>query len=509
VNFTGLLSLAWEGILRKKGRNALTMLGIVIAILSLSLVISAGEGMDTFLETELKQEDNMRQVAVNPGFGKDIGNFLEDVEVLGQMSEAKRRRIKRAILNRRRPHPRSGRKTRILDEKTLAAFRDLPHVTEVKPIIIERYDVQYEDNSSSAVMSYAVSAKNERYNKRLIAGSFFSSDEAHEVVVHEYLLYGWKVYSDEEQARWVGREIEITPRTGESGLLDMLRMAGGPNMSVDFSSLLGGMEVTPEEQKVLLRLASKTMQRRAVARAEKRDTVTLRIVGIIRDYEQPDGAFNILEDGNSFTADIFLPRGFARKLFLQSAFNVSQGYTRAIVIADTSSNAEGIRKAVQKQGFIAISVGAILDQVNTVIKGLTIFQSFITGIVLIVAGLGIMTTMITSVVERTREIGIWKAVGATNRQVMTIFLMESAMVGAVGSLLGLGLARVLMFPGNMLGRSIIEQQTSMPFGGDVLILPMWVVIAAPLFATLIAVVAALYPAFRGARIDPVRALRHD
>jgi ABC-type antimicrobial peptide transport system permease subunit len=179
------------------------------------------------------------------------------------------------------------------------------------------------------------------------------------------------------------------------------------------------------------------------------------------------------------------------------------------VVADSSENAGAIQRKIQEKGYISLSVGVILDEVNSAIAAITIFQSFITGIIMLVAGLGIMTTMITSVVERTREIGIWKAVGASNRQVLGIFLAESALVGLAGSVLGLALAWVLMLPGNIIGREIIEQQASMPFAGDVLLLPLWVLPVAPAFATLIAVAAALYPALRGARIDPVRALRHE
>ncbi len=510
MNAAGLVSMAFEGLLRKKGRNVLTALGIVIAILSLTLVISAGEGMNTFLETELRQEENMRQVAVNPGFGVDMGDFFEDVTVEGEMSEEKRLRIKRAIMNRRRPHPRAGRKTKVIDDEALESIAKVPHVASVRPLVMDRFDVTCEGRSSKAVLSFGLLPDSERYRRRLIAGSYFSGDAALEVVVHEYLLYTWNVTSDEDQAGWVGKYLDLIP-IGGTALLDMFgTQLGDGGMPVDVEKLLRGVELTAEEKAVLAKIAVKVMNRRTSGPPAGSDSaLRLKIVGVIRDHEMKDGFFNILEDGNAMSADIYLPLGLARTTYKASRFNSNAGYTRAIASADASGNAQQIQKELQKQGYIAVSVGAMLDQMDTVITGLTIFQSFMTGIILVVAGLGIMTTMITSVVERTREIGIWKAVGASNRQVLAVFLTESAFIGIFGSVIGLAIARILMIPGNALGRMIIENETSMPFSGDVAILPLWVIGIAPVFATAIAIAAALYPAFRGARIDPVAALRNE
>ncbi len=510
MNVYGLVSMALEGLLRKKGRNILTALGIVIAILSLTLVISAGEGMNSFLESELRQEENMRQVAVNPGFGVDMGDFLEEVTVEGEMSEEKRLRLKRAIMNRRRPHPRAGRKTKIIDDEALDDILKVPHVASVVPIVMDRFDARCGDKISKSILSFGLVHDSDRYRKRLIAGSYFTGADELEVLVHEYLLYTWKVTSDEAQAGWVGKYLDVVP-VGGSSLMDMFGTPmGGGGMPVDIERLLRGVDLSAEDKAALARIAMKVMDRRTSDRpAAEGGGLRLRIVGVIRDHELKDGFFNILEDGNSMSADIFMPLGLARTLYKASRFNSSSGYTRAIASADASENAQDIQKELQKQGYIAVSVGAMLDQMDTVITGLTIFQSFMTGIIMVVAALGIMTTMITSVVERTREIGIWKAVGASNRQVLAVFLTESGFIGVFGSLTGLLMARLLMFPGNALGSWIIERETAMPFAGDVMILPLWVVLLAPLFATAIAVCAALYPAFRGARIDPVAALRNE
>jgi len=135
--------------------------------------------------------------------------------------------------------------------------------------------------------------------------------------------------------------------------------------------------------------------------------------------------------------------------------------------------------------------------------------SFLTGIALIVAALGIVNTMVTSVLERTGEIGLWKAVGATRGQIRSVFMLEAGMIGLFGGLLGLGTALLLMIPGEALAAGLLAERAAIPFEGDFFHVPVWLAIGGPALATFVAVVASLYPAGRAAKVDPVTALRHD
>jgi ABC-type antimicrobial peptide transport system permease subunit len=179
------------------------------------------------------------------------------------------------------------------------------------------------------------------------------------------------------------------------------------------------------------------------------------------------------------------------------------------VIADSPDNAPGLEQAIRDKGYTAFSVASVLQQVETMLTVITVIIAFLTGIALIVSTLGIVNTMITSVLERTREIGIFKAVGATNSQVMAVFLTESAMIGLVGGLLGLGIALLAMIPGDAIGSSMIAERAAIPYRGNVFVLPFWLAIAGPALGAVTAVLAAIIPARRAARIDPVKALRHD
>jgi putative ABC transport system permease protein len=135
--------------------------------------------------------------------------------------------------------------------------------------------------------------------------------------------------------------------------------------------------------------------------------------------------------------------------------------------------------------------------------------AFIATIALIVSAIGIANTMIMSVLERTREIGIMKALGARDGQIRGIFLLEGAGLGLTGGLLGLLLGWLAHFPGDQVAQTIIQKQVDTPIGDSLFAYPLWLVIGAPLLAATTATLAALYPAMRAARVDPVASLRHD
>jgi putative ABC transport system permease protein len=130
------------------------------------------------------------------------------------------------------------------------------------------------------------------------------------------------------------------------------------------------------------------------------------------------------------------------------------------------------------------------------------------GISLLVASFGIANTMIMSILERTREIGIMKAIGAEDREIKLIFFFEAAVIGLTGGIIGCLAAWGIDALANRLAYRFILKPQGASFV-DFFSLPPWLWLGAILFALGVSILAALYPASRAARIDPVRALRHD
>jgi putative ABC transport system permease protein len=130
-------------------------------------------------------------------------------------------------------------------------------------------------------------------------------------------------------------------------------------------------------------------------------------------------------------------------------------------------------------------------------------------VALTVAAIGITNTMIMSVLERTHEIGVMKALGARDRHIRLIFVVEGLFLGVLGSLIGLVLGWLASFPGDSFAKSIMQPQTPMPVKDSLFAFPPWLVVGVPALVCLITTLAALYPAHRAARVDPVTSLRHE
>ncbi len=146
--------------------------------------------------------------------------------------------------------------------------------------------------------------------------------------------------------------------------------------------------------------------------------------------------------------------------------------------------------------FSTFSQTELLDTVNAITGTLTAFLGAIAAISLLVGGIGIMNIMLVSVTERTREIGIRKAIGALKRDILAQFLLESVSVSLLGGFLGI------------LFGSIMALAASNLLGLDLVIEPLTVVLATG-FAAGVGLIFGLYPAWRAANLRPIEALRHE
>ena len=167
-----------------------------------------------------------------------------------------------------------------------------------------------------------------------------------------------------------------------------------------------------------------------------------------------------------------------------------------------------VRQKITDAGFGSFSIVDELDEIRTVFLIIDSVLGLLGGISLLVASFGIANTMIMSILERTREIGIMKAIGAEDREIKLIFFVEAAMIGVTGGVVGVLLAWGIDALANRLAYRFILKPQGASFI-DFFDLPPYLWLGAILFALLVSIAAALYPAARAGRIDPVRALRHD
>ena len=140
-----------------------------------------------------------------------------------------------------------------------------------------------------------------------------------------------------------------------------------------------------------------------------------------------------------------------------------------------------------------------LESFNIISRNVTAVAAGIVGISLLVGGVGIMNIMLVSVSERTREIGLRKAVGARRTAILTQFLIESMVLCSIGGLIGIGLAQLM----TMGIAKIPNAQLDMAF------IPWWAISIAFVFSAMVGVFFGMFPAIKAARLDPIEALRHE
>jgi putative ABC transport system permease protein len=207
--------------------------------------------------------------------------------------------------------------------------------------------------------------------------------------------------------------------------------------------------------------------------------------------------------------DLFVPQRHALAIVLSAPEVKERGLSDVVVEVDDMENVKAVQKQIKDMGFRTNSAVDYIEREQLIYLIVFTGMTVVAITALVVAALGITNTMLMSVLERTGEIGIMKAVGGRNGHVLLMFLLEGALIGVVGGLLGLLTGWLVSFPSDAWCRSMVSARLNINLDGSLFAFPWWLVAGAPLFAVLVTVTAALYPARRALRIDPVEALRHE
>lgn len=215
----------------------------------------------------------------------------------------------------------------------------------------------------------------------------------------------------------------------------------------------------------------------------------MRVIGVL--------AARGMQLGIQIDESVFLPTATAMRMANKSS--VSQIMLELFPKVDPELAIERIKALlIERHGeedFTCISQDAVVDSLSSILRMLTLAVAGVAAVSLLVAGIGIMNVMLVSVSERTAEIGLLKAVGANQKQILVIFLVEAALLSVAGGLIGLVAGTVLVTLGNHLYPAVE------------LVTPMWAIGAVMLLSLCTGIVFGVLPAWRAAGLDPVSALQ--
>jgi len=218
-----------------------------------------------------------------------------------------------------------------------------------------------------------------------------------------------------------------------------------------------------------------------VGRLEK--VLTVRIVGIIE------------ESGSAFgsDSDFFIPLKTCEQFYeLDGTYDSIQVYVENSDLVDAV--AYNIEDEIE--GVSALTAAGTLELINSITGTIEAVLGGVAAISLLVAGVGIINTMTVSVMERTKEIGVMKALGAKSADVLVLFMIEAGLTGVIGGIIGAGFGFVLgAFVGDYVG---VSSEPSLMLG-----------LLVTGFAVLTSVVSGLYPSWSASQLHPVEALRHE
>ena len=444
-------------------RNSLTTLGVAVGVASLVAMLSLGVGL---------QELASRRLANSGLFDTVLVTSRRNIRDFG-----------RSPAKSSAPVP----PLRALDDDARHEMERLPNVVEVYPQIRFPTEVRYAGNPFQTVVAGIPPSSRGNGSFEGVQGAFFSGPSADEAILQIEFA---RDLSD-QPSTLIGKELVVrymerkalSASSGTADAADAGRTAQ-PGAMNSIDALGDGFSIVPREK-------------------------ILRIVGII-DTEPATGF------GGFGSGRLFIPLEVASALRaaqvndLREAVRVSAdkpSYASLTVRAAKPAQVEAIEAAIKNMGFAAFS---LLDATRSLRLFFIIFDLLLGifgSLALAVATLGIINTLVMAILERRREIGILKALGAADRDVKQLFFVEAGVMGSFGGILGVGMGWLI---GRAVtwGTNLYLQRRDLP-PAHVFSVPWWLVLGAIAFAIIVSLAASLYPATRAARLDPVEALRYE
>jgi len=187
-------------------------------------------------------------------------------------------------------------------------------------------------------------------------------------------------------------------------------------------------------------------------------------------------------------------------------------YTQLKIVVDDLNNVDYVQKEIEALGYSASSMAQVRNEMQGSLGVIEMVLGGLAAISLLVAAISITNTMIMSIYERTREIGIMKVLGCFIGNIRVIFLMEAGMIGLLGGIVGTIISYIISAVMNSLGGSEAMSQMFGIYtdgGGDISIIPIWLVLLALAFSTVIGLISGYYPANRAVKISALEAIKNE
>jgi putative ABC transport system permease protein len=444
-----LTDLALRNLREAVLRNALTTLGVAVGVASLVAMLSLGVGLQQLAAKRLSQSGLFDTILVTPKNNFRMG------------------RPQREVVSDTPPRP--------LDEDARQQLEKLPNVLEVYPQIRFYTEVRFNNKPYSTVVAGMPESSQNSGAFEGMQGHFFTSSHSDEAILQ--IEFAKDLSTNPPSL--IGQDLVL--RYAERQALPSSAADG----SSDGSDNSGGFSVVPKE-------------------------LHLKIIGIVET--EPAAGY-----GGVGNARLLIPLATAstlRAAQVNDLRDIVRGsnanktvYGSLSVRVKSPSQVETLEASIKNLGFNAFSLLDASKSLRTFFSVFDLLLGIFGSLALAVATLGIVNTLVMAILERRREIGVLKALGAADSDVQQLFFVEAGVMGFLGGIFGVGfgwlLGRAISFGTNV----YLKRQNLNPI--ELSAVPWWLVILALIFALVVSLLAGLYPASRAAKLNPVDALRYE
>ncbi len=454
MKFYDVTDLAFRNLRESIFRNSLTTIGISVGVASLVAMLSLGIGLQQLASQRLQKSGLFDTVVVTSR--RDLRNFGEQRQDGPLPSESP-----------------------ALDEAARGQIKQLPGVVEAYPDIRFITEFRFDDKAHlTMVAGVPFSAKNTNDAFDGMQGSFFSAEASPEVILQ-------KSFAEELLG------IKPKPGTDDTNIAELAKPLLGKELTMRYAERTASPSSTGSGDGAAYSVVSRQQ--------------TLRIVGLTDvDPDSMRGAAR---------ARVFLPLKLAQDLHVMqtglrdTSPSNTLTYTSISVRVGDPNQVPAVEDAIKKMGFSAFSLVDATRSMRQFFAVLDGFLAIFGSLALAVASIGIVNTLVMAILERRREIGIMKAIGASDADVRGLFFAEAGAMGLVGGVAGVMLGWVIGRLINIGTNIYLKRQHFPP--AQIWSVPLWLVLGAIAFSIVVSLLSGLYPAARAARLDPVQALRYE
>lgn len=462
-----LAELAIRNLRESVLRNTLTTVGISVGVASLVAMLSLGIGLQQMATRRLVKSGLFDTIVVTSR--RDLRNFNRDEEQNG-------------------PAP---AESPALDEPSRQKIEQLANVTEAFPDLRFITSFTYETKPHLTMVAGIPASYRTNDAFEGMQGTFFSSDNSDEAILQKTFA-----------AELLGKTAK--PGSDDVAVAELAKPLLGKELTMRYAERMPSGESAAREESTSQGNATPDTTSYSIASRERK----LRIVGVT-DLD-PDSMRGPVR------ARVLLPLKLVQSLHVvqptalrdtTQAGSKVPTYSTVTVRVKDPGKIQQVEDTVRKMGFNTFSMLDATRSLRRFFAILDLFLGIFGSLALAVASIGIVNTLVMAILERRREIGIMKAIGASDADVKKLFFAEAGVMGAFGGALGVAL-------GWMIGRLInigtniyLKRQDLAP--EQIWFVPWWLVGSAIVFAIVVSLMSGLYPAARAARLEPVQALRYE